>query len=89
MELGRNIDTTAAGFLDRTIARRQAAKRAIRREIQQGKIVVRREFSIAERLRHRAQKIAAGPHTVHAQLTEEESLAREDARSVFENIEDD
>jgi hypothetical protein len=47
LENGRNIDTTGAGFLDRTIERRAAAKKAIQQEIRAGRVVVEREFSIA------------------------------------------
>jgi len=52
------MDLAGAKFLDRSIDRRAAAKRAIRREIRFGRAVVNREFSIAERLRQRANKIA-------------------------------
>lgn len=83
------MDIAGARFLDRTIQRRAIAKEAIRREIANGKIEVKKYFSSAEWFRQRANKIANGPNTINGKLTQEEALMRNDVRGIFENIEDD
>jgi hypothetical protein len=56
--LGRNIDVTAAQFIDRTKATKAEAKQQIKAEIRAGKVVVEREFNLGELLRARAAKVA-------------------------------